>query len=315
MTRWLGVRLLNAIPVLVIVPLLVFVLMDLAPGDVATSIAGENATAEEVEAVRDRLGLDDPLLVRFGRWAADAVQGDLGESLVTGEPVTRAIGRSLPVTLSLAAFSVVLTVVIGVLAGVLSARRPNGVLDRAIAVVAALAVAIPSFWLGLILVLVVAINWQWLPALGYVSFADDPWEWFRSLILPSIALSALPAAEMARQTRGALVDELGKDYVLAARARGLSQRALLFKHSLKNAGVPLVTILGFRLAQLLGGAAIIEAVFALHGVGQLTIEAAASQDVPTLLGVVALTTVTIVAINLLVDLSYGYFNPRVRKSA
>jgi peptide/nickel transport system permease protein len=209
----------------------------------------------------------------------------------------------------------VLTLVVGLAAGVWSARRPNGLADRAIAVVASIAVAIPSFWLGLILALVLAIHLRWLPALGYVSFATSPINWFRSLILPAVALSALPAAEMARQTRGALVDELGKDYVMAARARGLSERVVLLKYALKNAGVPLVTVFGFRLAQLIGGAAIVETVFDLHGVGQLTIEAASTKDIPTLLGLVFLTTVSIVVINLLVDLSYGYFNPRARSNA
>jgi peptide/nickel transport system permease protein len=313
MTRWLGRALLRAIPVLIIVPLLVFLLVDLAPGDVATSVAGENASPEQVAQVRQRLHLNDPVLVRFVRWESHAVRGDLGRSLVTNEPVRTIIARALPVTLSLGALSVLMTIIIGVLAGVWAARRPKGVADRTIAVIASVAVAVPSFWLGLILALVVGIHLHWLPALGYVSFATSPVEWLKSLILPSLALSALPAAEMARQTRAALVDELGKDYITAARARGISERGLVLKQALKNAGVPIVTVLGFRIAQLLGGAVIVENVFGLRGVGALTIEAASARDVGILLGVVALATIAIVAINLMVDLSYGYFNPKARQ--
>jgi peptide/nickel transport system permease protein len=314
MARYIARRLLYLIPILIIVPFLVFALLDLSPGDAAVTIAGPDATKEDVQAIREQLHLGDPLLVRFGRWAGGVVRGDLGDSLATKEPVGKVVWRALPITLSLGILSMMITVVVGVASGAWAAYRPGGLVDRVLIILSSLAVAIPGFWLGLMLVLLLSINLGWLPAVGYVALRTDPGEWLRHLILPAIAMSSLSGAALCLQTRAALVDELGKDYVLAARARGVSHLAVMFKHALKNAGVPLATIMGFRLGQLLAGSAIIEAVFSLHGIGQLLIESASAKDVPMLLGLVLITTASIVTVNLLVDLSYGYFNPRVRVS-
>jgi peptide/nickel transport system permease protein len=315
MLKYVAKRLLYLIPVLIVVPFIVFALLDLSPGDAAVSIAGDQATKEDIQAIREQLHLDDPLLTRFVRWAGDAAQGDLGRSVTTKEPVSKVVNRALPITLSLGILSMLVTIVFGVATGAWAAYRPGGLVDRMMLVLASLAVAVPGFWLGLMLVLLFAVNLQLLPAVGYIAFTTSPLEWLRHLILPAIAMSSLSGAALCLQTRAALVDEMGKDYVLAARAKGVAPLVVMFKHALKNAGVPLATILGFRLGQLLAGSAIIETVFSLHGIGQLLIEASAAKDVPMLLGLVLITTVTIVLANLLVDLSYGYFNPRVRAGA
>jgi peptide/nickel transport system permease protein len=315
MWRYLLRRLLLTIPIVVIVPFIIFVLLDLAPGDAASTVAGDGATPQQVAQVRHDLHLGDPLLVRFGRWAGDAVQGRLGTSFETHEQVTTMIRQALPATLSLVLVSLLLTLVIGVGAGIWAGYHPEGVVDRVLIILSSLSIAIPGFWLGLMLVLVFSINLGWLPALGYVPLGSDPWEWLKHLVLPSIALATLPAAAVCLQTRAALADELNKDYVLSAIARGLSRPSVVLRHALKNAGVPVVTVLGFWLGQLIVSTVIVEQVFNFHGIGQLLIQSASSKDVPLLLGLTLLTTIVIVVANLLVDLSYGYFNPRVRVGA
>jgi peptide/nickel transport system permease protein len=308
-------RLLISIPVLLIVPFLVFVLLDLSPGNAAVVIAGPNATPAQVKVVTNDLHLNDPLLERYARWADGALHGQLGESFQTRQHVTTMLGHAIPVTLSLGLLGVLFTIVFGISIGVGAAYRPNGMLDRTAIVLASLGVAVPGFWLGLMLVLVFSIHLQWLPAVGYVGLTSSPVEWFRHLILPAIALSSVSIAAIGLQTRAALVDEFTKEYVLAARSRGLGRRVVLFKHALKNAGVVVTTILGYQLAYLIGGAVIIEEVFDLHGVGQLAIGAASGKDVPLLLGLVLMVTISIIIVNLLVDVSYGYFNPRIRVGA
>jgi peptide/nickel transport system permease protein len=225
------------------------------------------------------------------------------------------IGRALPITLSLGLLAILFVTVFGVAIGTFAAYHKDGLVDRAVSFFTSIAIAIPSFWLGLMLVLIFSINLKWLPALGYVDLTEDPVEWFRHLLLPALALAAVPCAALALQTRAALINELEQDYVLAARSRGIPRPVVLFKHALKNGGVPVTTTLGFLLANLLAGAVIIEQVFNLHGLGQLAVTAASGKDIPLLLGVVVMITVSIVIVNLLVDLSYGYFSPRARVGA
>ena len=315
MAKYLLRRLATTIPIIVIVPFLIFLLLDLSPGDAAASIAGTGATPAQIEQVRLQLHLNDPVLERFGRWVDAAVHGSLGTSFETHEHVTTMIGQALPVTLSLVVLSMLLTVLLGVGTGIWAGYRPNGIVDRTLLVLSSLAIAIPGFWLGLILVLVLSIHLGWLPALGYVSLAQSPVQWFDHMILPAIALSTLPGAAVCLQTRAALGDELRKDYVLSALARGVPRPVAVLKHALKNAGIPVATLLGFWLGQLIAATAIIEQVFDLHGIGQLLIQSASAKDVPLLLGLTLMATIAIVSANLLVDLSYGYFNPRVRVGA
>lgn len=306
-------RLLLAVPMLLVVSFLVFVLVDLAPGDAAVSLAGDRPTPERLAEIRAELGLDDPLLVRYGRWLGDAVTGDLGTSLQTREPVLDKITETAGVTVSLVLVAVVLSTAIALLLGVIAAVRSGGLLDRAITTASAVAVAAPPFWLGMLLILWLAINRTWLPALGYSSFGDGWWDWLRHLFLPALALGALPGAELAMQLKASLTEELGRDYVLTARARGIGGTSIVLKHAMKNAMIPVVTVFGFRLAQLLGGTVTIESLFFMNGIGTLAIRSTFQRDVPVLLGLVVVLTLVVILINLIVDASYSFFNPRTRR--
>jgi peptide/nickel transport system permease protein len=312
MLKIVGRRLLIAIPTILFVSLLVFVMIDLVPGDPALRIAGPDATTERVEEVRTNLRLDDPVLVRYSRWLGDAVTGDLGTSLQTDQPVTTAIGDRLGPTISLVVGSLLIAVFVGGALGIAAAVRDGKAVDRGITVLSSLAIAVPSFWLGLVLVQQFAIERHWFPAVGYEPFGDGAIPWLKSLVLPAIALAAIPAAETTLQLKGAMADRLRRDYVLTAEAKGMSRAKVVGKHTLKNAAIPVITVLGFRLAQLIGGAVIIERVFNIPGLGSLVVSSVLTGDVPVLLGVVVLTTLVVLLINLLVDISYGYFNPRIR---
>jgi peptide/nickel transport system permease protein len=316
---FVGRRVLLAIPMLVLVSFLIFLLVDLTPGDAAESLAPENASEEQVEAIRERFNLDDPVLVRYVDWLGDAVTGDLGTSLATGEPVNDLIfGPRLAVTFSLALVALVLTVSGSLVLGIIAAVRAGKLSDRAISVLAAGLVAAPSFWIGMVLVLNFALEPRFFgiqfPAIGYRPMSDGFWTWLNALVLPGFALAALPLAELTIQLRASLIDVGQRDFILATRAKGLRPSKIVVKHGLKNAAIPVVTVLGFRIAQLLGGSVIIEQVFVLPGLGTLAINSVLAQDVPVLLGLVLLSTIVVLVVNVLVDLSYGYFNPKVRTS-
>ena len=313
MLRFLGRRILAIIPVVIVVTFLVFVLIELAPGDAANTVAGDNATKKQVEAIRAELHLDEPFFQRYATWLGHAATGDFGNSYVTKEPVLSTIADRAPVTLSLGLVSLVMAVGLGVVLGVIGAIRPHGIVDRGVTALSSVLLAIPSFWLALVLVLIFAVNNPIFPTIGYAPlFEDGPWQWLRHLILPAVALSLSAAATIALQLKSALVAEEGSDYLLAARAKGLTRQSLLFKHSFKNAAVPVVTILGFRVAALLGGTVIIETIFVLPGLGLLAQQSAVSQDVPMILGIVTVSAAFIMFVNVLVDASYGYFNPKLR---
>ncbi|MEZ5224927.1 MAG: ABC transporter permease [Ilumatobacteraceae bacterium] len=305
-------RLAMTVPILVLASFLVFGLVLLVPGDPAITLAGDNATEEQIQVIRDRLGLDDPIHVQYGRWASAAVQGDLGDSLFSGRSVTKSIGERLPVTVSLAAVSVLIALMIAIPAGLLSATRRGTWLDTTATVGAPLGLAMPSFWLGAVLALIFALSLGWLPATGYVPLTENPFEWFRHLVLPGLTLGTSAAAETTRQLRASLGDVLQQDYVRTARAVGLRSRVVVLKHGMKNAAMPVVTVLGFQVAFLLGGSVIVEQLFALPGLGGLAIRAVLDRDLPVIQGVVLFTTALVVSINLLVDLMYGWLNPKVR---
>jgi peptide/nickel transport system permease protein len=312
MLRVAGRRLLVAIPLVVFVSFVVFVLIDLAPGDPTNSLAGQNPTPALRAQIRQSLHLDQPLLVRYWRWLSDAVRGNLGKSFVSNLPVRSVLGSRVAVTFSLTLLALAMTIVFGGIGGILGALRPRGIIDRVVTVLSSIAIAIPPFWLGLVLVLVLAVQHHELPSLGYVGFGTDPWQWLRHLVLPAFALSAFGTAELALQLKGSLTDTLGRDFLLAGRAKGLSRSSLVLKHGLKNAAVPVITVLGFRLAQLLGGTVIIEVVFTLPGLGTLALDSTLNHDVPVMLGLVVIATLVVTLINVAVDVSYAYFNPRMR---
>jgi peptide/nickel transport system permease protein len=306
-------RLLISIPLLIAVSFFVFTLLNLAAGDPAVKMAGPGATHHQVLALRQTLRLDDPFLSRYLRWLGGAVHGDFGTSLSqTQQPVFAEIWHRLGVTLSLAGVAMAMGLVLGTIGGLVSALRPNGLVDRLVAVASSVAVATPAFLIGLLLVIPLAIDRTWFPATGYIPLADGVLNWFKALLLPATALAALPAAEIARQLRESLVATLDRDYVLAARMKGVRPRVVLLKHTLKNAAIPPVTVLGFRAAQLLGGTVVIERLFILDGLGALSIESVANQDQTMVLGVVVFFTAIVLLLNVLVDVSYFYFNPKLR---
>jgi peptide/nickel transport system permease protein len=306
-------RLLSLVPLLLLVSFGVFVLVALVPGDAATTLAGgENATPERVAAVRDQLHLDDPLVSQYGRWLGNAVQGDLGESLFSHVPVVDDIRDRFPITLGLALAALVVGLLIGIPVGVFSALRPGRPVDKASRVGTSLAIAIPNYWLAIELVVLFAVTWKWLPPSGYVKFTEDPWGWLEHIVLPAIALGVWSAASLARQLRASLIDALDTRYVRTAWAKGASTRRVVLKHAMKNAAIPVVTVLGLQIGFLLGGTVIIEQIFSIPGMGPYFIRAVTSFDVPVIQGVAIVFVLITVALSLLVDISYGLLDPRVR---
>jgi peptide/nickel transport system permease protein len=310
--RLVGRPLLALVPTVVVVTFAVFLLVDLAPGDAGYALAGENPSPEVVAAIRRELRLDEPLLQRYAEWLGHAVQGDFGRSYLSNQPVSDVLWQRLPVTLSLGVLSLLLAVVLGFALGVAAAFRPGGFVDRLVTAVSSVLLAIPSFWLALVLVLIFAVSYRLFPTLGYTQLSAGAGDWLHHLVLPAVALAMNPAATVALQLKAALIAEEGSDYLMAARAKGLTTTSLMFKHALKNAAVPVVAVLGFRVASLLGGTVIIETIFVLPGLGLLAQQAAINQDVPVVLGIVTVTTLFVMVVNVAVDATYGLINPKLR---
>jgi peptide/nickel transport system permease protein len=313
---YIGRRLLALIPLLIIISFVVFSLVLLLPGDPARAIAGgANADEATVQAVREKLHLDEPFLQQYARWAGSGMTGDLGESWFEQRSVASEIAARFPVTLSMVAGGVVVALCIGVPLGLLAGTRPGSAVDRAVTGVTSLGVAMPDFWLAILLVTVFAVNRNVLPSGGYVPFWDDPYEWARHLLLPWIAIGVGGSATIARQLRGALADELESDYTRTARAKGLGARSVTIKHALKNAAMPAVTVLGIQIAYALGGTVIMEQIFGIPGMGSYALQALGNRDLPVIQGVVMLTAVIFLVMNLIVDVVYAYLNPKVRLGA
>jgi peptide/nickel transport system permease protein len=307
-------RLAFTVPMLVVVSFCVFSLIVLVPGDPAVALAGENPDPEQIQAVRERLGLDDPFLVQFWHWFAGLLQGDMGQSLFSSQPVAEAVLVRLPATLSLAALSLIVALALGVGVGVLAAMRPGTWIDRTATFAASLGVAVPYFWVGMILVLLFAINLTIFPAVGYVPITENPFQWLMHLFLPATALGLAPAAVIARQTRAGMTSVLSQDYVRTATAKGLPPSRVVGAHALKNAAVPVITAFGLEASRLIGGTVVIEQLFVLPGLGSLAYSSVFARDFPMVQGVLLVVAALVLLINLLVDLSYGYFNPRIRQS-
>jgi peptide/nickel transport system permease protein len=313
MAAYIARRLLGMIPLLLIISFAVFALVLAIPGDPARTIAGGiDASDDRVAEVREELGLDDGLVTQYVRWLGDVLSGDLGASLFNGRTVTSELEARFPVTLSLAVGAVVFAALVGLPLGIAAGMRPGSLIDRAIGVGTSFGIALPDFFLGTALVVLFAVNRSWLPARGYVDLAADPWEWFRHLLIPWIALGVSAAASLARQVRGAMIETLEADYVRTARAKGLGERRVIGRHALKNALTPALTVIGLQFAYLLGGTFIIENIFSLPGVGQYMLAAITSRDLPVIQGVVLLVAVIFVLTNLVVDILYGVVNPKVR---
>jgi peptide/nickel transport system permease protein len=297
---------------LVLATFVAFWLIKLVPGDPATAIAGENATPERLAEIRAQLGLDQPLLVQYGHWALSALQGEFGTSLYSGQSVAGLVAQRLPVTLSLVACSLVLAIVVGVGAGILGATRAKRPSGRVVTGAATLGIAIPNFWLGLVLVTVFALWNPWFPATGFSQAGDGPGEFLRFAALPTIALGAAGVAEVARQLRGALLEVYTADYIRMARAKGLSPRALLVRHALRNAGVPVITVLGLLINRLVGGTVVVEVVFAIPGMGTLVVDAVNQRDYPVIQAVVLVMAVIVLVANAIVEILYRRVDPRIR---
>ena len=313
MLRLVARRVLTAVPTLVGVVLVAMLLMELMPGDPARIMAGDNATPEAVDVIRSDLELDKPLWERSGSYLWNVAHGDLGHTPGSGTPTWDRIAAALPVTLSLALVSMVLAVVIGVSAGTAAALRRGRLVDRAVTAAASVMQAVPPFVVGLGLVIAFAVDRSWFPASGYQPLAAAGLsEWLRYLWLPAFALALSSAAELARQTRGALVDTLEEDYIRASRAKGLGERWVIGKHAAKNAATPVVTVAGLQVARILGGAIVVEQIFGMHGFGSLAVNAVLTRDMVLIQGVVLVSAVGVLIANLLVDLSYGYLDPKVR---
>lgn len=305
-------RLLAVVPMLLLVSIVVFFLFSLVPIDAAAVILGDAATAEQRAVLAQQLGLDRPLLERLGNWLSGAVVGDFGDSYLTRRPVAPELLDRMPATLSLAFGGLVVGLFIGIPVGVIAAQRPNSILDRGLTTVVSILLAMPGFWLALILVLVFAVQLRWFPVVGYTPFAQDPLEWARKLVLPWLAMGSGAAASIARQTRSAMLDTLESTYVRAAIARGASRGRAVYVYALKNALVPVLAVVGMQLAVMIGISFVLERIFSIPGAGTLMLDALLRGDIPMLQGAVVLIAAAIILINMLVDVGYGILNPKVR---
>jgi peptide/nickel transport system permease protein len=305
-------RVLGLVPILLIVSLLTFGMSFMVPGDVRDRILGLEATAEQYEELGERLGLNDPFLVQYGRWLINAVQGDLGTSSYNSQKVSDAVLDTLPVTLSLTVGGMLIAISLGVPAGVYAGLHRGSRIDQGAVLIATIGQAIPNFWIAMLLLIPFALWWQLVPATGFVSPTESITGWLNSIVLASVALGTSASAALARQTRGAIIDVLQQDYIRTARSKGLPSYKITFKHALKNAAIPIITTIGFQVNGLLGGALIVEQVFGLNGFGSLAIDSVRSQNIPIMQGVVIMGTLIIVVVNLLVDIAYGFVNPRMR---
>jgi peptide/nickel transport system permease protein len=309
---FLARRIAATIPVLLIVAVLVFLLLRLTPGDPAVIIAGDAASPEQVAQIRAGLGLDRPIAVQFGIWFGKLASGNLGESYYFKTTVVDLIAHRLEPTLALSLSTIVLSVLVSVPLGVLAAWRQGGWLDRALMGFSVLGFSVPVFVLGYVLIYVVSLKLGWLPVQGYVRIADGLWPFIRHLILPSITLSVIYIALIARVTRAAVSETLAEDYIRTAHAKGLPEARVVIRHALANAAVPIVTVIGIGIALLIGGVVVTETVYAIPGLGRLTVDAVLARDFPTVQGVILFFSFAYVLINLLVDLSYLFFDPRIR---
>lgn len=305
-------RIIATIPVMAFVALFVFSLLYIAPGDPAAVIAGDQASPADVERIRESLGLDRPYLVRFGEWSWRVLQGDLGTSIFTSLPVTQLIAQRIEPTLSLMVLTLIFAVIVAVPMGVIAAWKAGSIIDRGVMAFAVFGFSVPVFVVGYLLAYVFALNLQWLPVQGYTPLSNGVWPWLRNLILPAVTLGMVYIALIARITRATMLEVLQQDYVRTAQAKGVSSRDLLFLHSLKNASVPIVTVIGIGIALLIGGAVVTESVFAIPGLGRLTVDAILRRDYPVIQGVVLMFSMVYVLVNLLIDLSYTLLDPRIR---
>lgn len=303
-------RLAWSIPLALVASVVSFILVALLPGDAARSLLGQNATEEQLNQARQELGLNKPLWTQYGTWLVKALHGDLGNSLINRQPVAAQLNDRLGPSLSLIVGAALLATVVGVALGVRAARR--GAVGRWVGAGSTIGLALPDFWLGLVLVVLFAVQWPLFPPTGYILFGDDPAGWLNSLVLPVVTLAVPATAVIAKQTRDAVLTALDQTFVRTLRAAGVPERSVVYRHALKNAAIPVLTVVGMVFVGALSGTVAVEFIFAIPGLGSTAVEATSAHDLPLIQGVVVYFTLIVIGVNLLVDLAYGYLNPRVR---
>ena len=304
-------RIVATIPVMLVVAVLVFLMLRLTPGDPAAVIAGDNANAEQIAAIRTRLGLDQPIVVQFFIWFGQILRGDFGESFFFKKTVAELIASRLEPTLALSLSTILIAVAVAVPLGVLAAYKQGTLIDRIVMGFSVLGFSVPVFVIGYSLIYLFAIQLNWFPVQGYQRLADGLGGFLARLVLPSLTLSVIYIALIARMTRTSVLDVMGEDYIRTARAKGQVERKVLFNHALRNAAVPIVTVIGFGVALLIGGVVVTESVYTIPGLGRLTVDAVLARDYPTIQAVILLFSLSYVLINLLVDVTYTFFDPRI----
>jgi peptide/nickel transport system permease protein len=312
MTRYIARRLILLLPVLLIVGIIVFVLVHLTPGDPAVVILGQDANPEQIEQLRDQLGLNDPLYMQFLNWFAGVLRLDFGDSIFLRMPVTEALFARAQPTLLLTFYALTLQVVFGVTLGVIAAVKHNTLIDRILMVISISGAAIPNFFLGILLILFFAVRLGWMPSGGFTSITEDPLEHFKGMLMPAFALGFSSAGLLARLVRSSMLDVMREDYIRTALAKGLPERVTVVRHALRNALIPAITVIGFSLGALLGGAVVTETVFTIPGMGRLVVQSVQRRDYPVIQGAVMLIATFYVLANLLVDILYVYIDPRIR---
>ena len=305
-------RIASTVPVMLIVAALVFLMLRLTPGDPAAIIAGDNANADQIAAIRNRLGLDAPLLLQFFQWLGNLLRGDFGESFYFKKSVAELITSRLEPTLALSVATIVLAVTIAVPLGVLAAYKRGTIIDKIVMGFSVLGFSVPVFVIGYSLIYLFAIQLNWLPVQGYQRIGDGFGGFLQRLLMPSLTLSVIYVALIARMTRASVIDVLDEDYIRTARAKGQSELKVLFKHALRNASVPIVTVIGLGIALLIGGVVVTESVFSIPGLGRLTVDAVLARDFPTIQAVILLFSLVYVLVNLAVDVAYTALDPRIR---
>ncbi|MFS0776919.1 ABC transporter permease [Neobacillus sp. 3P2-tot-E-2] len=305
-------RLFQTIVILFIVSILVFSLMHLLPGDPVSIMLGDNATQEEVEHLRQELGLDKPLPLQYANWIGDLLRGDLGQSISLNEDVNELMKQRLPVSFHIGTMAFILAMIIGIPAGVIAAVKRGGWLDSLITVTANLGMAVPIFWLGILGIYLFSLKLGWLPVQGYTSPSEDFWKSLHQSIMPVVLLSLVSLAQLARQTRSSMLEVIRQDYIRTARAKGLKENHVIMKHALRNALIPVITLLGMGLANLVGGSVFIEQVFNIPGMGRLMVQSIFGKDYIVVQSVVIIIATVVAFANLLVDIAYGFVDPRIR---
>ena len=306
-------RIVVAIPTVILISIFVFGLQKLLPGDPILAMAGEERDPEVIEFLREKYRMNDPVPVQYLAWVKGALTGDLGISLRTNQPVTELIGQKLPVTIQLAVMALIFALVIGIPAGILSAVKKGTVTDYIANVVALSGLSIPNFWLGIMLILLVAVNWQLLPASGYVPPGEDLWLSIKTMLMPAFVLGTALAATLMRHTRSAMLGVLKSDYVRTARAKGLAERRVILKHAFRNALTPIVTLTALLFGELIAGAVLTEQIFTIPGFGKLVVDAVFNRDYAVVQGIVLVTALGFIVMNILADAAYFVLNPRLRK--